>query len=238
MLRKMLKYIISLYLVIAGANVFAQEVKIGIDSTKDWKEYIPTGIRVGTDVISLVKTYRKSDYQEYNFQADIDLYRYFLTFEMGQMKRTLTSTNGVYEVEGRHFSVGPDINFLHNDPDKSVLFFGLRYASSTFSDKLDYTYQNPFYGEGEVSVANNNINANWMEMVGGLKVRLWKPIWLGYTARFKFGVDTFEQNELIPNYIPGYGRAQESVTWGFNYYILLRIPVRKAPPEKVIESGS
>ena len=66
-------------------------------------------------------------------------------------------------------------------------------------------------------------------MVTGLKVKIWKYLWLGYTARFKFGVDTFERNELIPHEIPGFGRADETVIWDFDYWLMFRIPIRKAP---------
>ena len=68
----------------------------------------------------------------------------------------------------------------------------------------------------ERSISNSSLTTNWGELVTGLKVKIWKVLWLGYTARFRFGADNFERNELIPHYIPGYGRADKTVSWAFN----------------------
>lgn len=227
----MLKYLISLVLLTIIPGAYAQGVKIAIDSVQG--KFIPTGIRVGADLIAFTKSLTRDDFKDYNLQADIDFYRYFLNLEYGLVERTFTAPDGIYNVEGSYFRVGPDINFLHRDPDRSALFFGLRYARGTFSDNLRYSVDDPFYGIGNSNASNSNLNTDWFEMVTGLKVRLLKTIWLGYTARFKFGVDTFERNALIPHEIPGYGRADETVTWGFNYYLIFRIPVRKDPYKEI-----
>lgn len=192
-------------------------------------KFIPTGLRVGAELIGLGKTVLNDDFHEYHVQADIDFYRYFLNFDYGVLEQTLTSENGLYNVEGSYFRVGPDINFLHQDPDRSALFFGLRYSQSKFSDQLEYSYDNQITDEGANTVSNTDLKATWYEMVAGMKVKVWKTVWLGYTARFKFSADTFENNQLIPYYIPGYGRAAEDVIWDFDYYLIIRIPVRKQP---------
>ncbi|UII33514.1 DUF6048 family protein [Fulvivirga ulvae] len=221
----MLRYLISIFLLTITTLTYAQKVKVQLDTTS--RRFIPTGIRVGGDLIGFGKTLRKDDYMQYDFQADIDFYRYFLNVEYGQMERTLENATATYKVEGSYFKIGPDINFLHRDPDQSALFFGLRYASTTFSDNLSFSYTNDTFGDGNSEISNNDLKADWFEMVTGMKVKMWKFIWLGYTARFMFGVDTFERNELIPNEIPGYGRADKTVSWGFNYYLIFRIPLRK-----------
>ncbi|MBL6444957.1 hypothetical protein JMN32_01460 [Fulvivirga sp. 29W222] len=223
----MLRYLISICLVTMASAAFSQKEKVQLDTTS--RRFIPTGIRVGADLIGFGKSFSKVDYKQYEFQADIDFYRYFLNVEYGQMERTLENSNSLYTVEGSYFKVGPDINFLHRDPDQSALFFGLRYATTTFSDELNFSYTNDVFGDGTSQISNTDLKADWFEMVTGMKVKMWKFIWLGYTARFKFGIDTFERNELIPHEIPGYGRADKNVSWGFNYYLIFRIPLRKGP---------
>ncbi|GAA0891592.1 DUF6048 family protein [Fulvivirga kasyanovii] len=223
----MLRYLISIFLLTIATASFAQKVKVQLDTTS--RRFIPTGIRVGADLIGFGKTFSKDDYKQYEFQADIDFYRYFLNIEYGQMERTLENSTSLYNVEGSYFKIGPDINFLHRDPDQSALFFGLRYATTSFSDNLNFSYTNAAFGDGTSEISNHNLKADWFEMVTGMKVKMWKFIWMGYTARFKFGVDTFERNELIPHEIPGYGRADKKVSWGFNYYLIFRLPLRKGP---------
>jgi len=55
-------------------------------------------------------------------------------------------------------------------------------------------------------------------------------IWMGYTARFKFGLKNKGNGEMLPHDVPGYGRTDKDAYWGFNYQIFFRIPFRKMPP--------
>lgn len=223
----MLKYIISISLIFTATLSFGQKDSVRVKAPKEKGRFIPNGIRIGTDLVSIAKSSLKEDYKEYQLQADIDFYRYFLNVGFGTLEQTLRNESGDYTVEGKYFRVGPDINFLHRDPDKSALFFGVRYSFTTFSDRLNYSYENPFFGDGINTVSNTDLKANWFEMVTGMKVKMWKMVWLGYTARFKFAVDTFENNDLIPTVVPGYGPADEKSAWAINYYLIIRIPVRK-----------
>ena len=223
----MYKFLTSISLILLSSALYAQKLVYEPDTTK--ARFIPTGIRIGADAIGLTKSFVKDDYKQYEFQADIDFYRYFFNVEYGRMERSLINTQGNYQLQGSYFRLGPDINFLYKDPDKSALFFGLRYAFNNFSDQLTYTYTDAIYGDGEGTAANKDIKADWFELTTGMKVKILKVFWLGYTARFKFGVDTFERNALIPYEIPGDGRADKRSTWGFNYYLIFRLPLRKDP---------
>ena len=230
-------YLISVFLIIGVvSHSQGQTVTVSPDSIKG--KFIPTAVRFGTDAISIVQNFTKDDFTEYNFSLDVDFYRYFFVVEYGQLDQTLTndSDNATYTVDGRYFRFGPEINFLKKDPEQNALFFGFRYAFSNFSDELDFTVNNGFFGDLDQRVTNDNINASWFEMVAGLKVKIWKNVWFGYTARFKFGADDFENNELIPNIIPGYGLAEETVAWDFNYWIAYRFSFREKPAP-VIQIG-
>jgi hypothetical protein len=46
-----------------------------------------------------------------------------------------------YSNQGTYMRFGADINLMHDDPHDNVAFFGLRYASSSFNDQLDYDHQ-------------------------------------------------------------------------------------------------
>lgn len=222
------EYLISLLLLLGSIGVTtAQEIVISQDSVKT--NFRPTGVRIGTDVLSIIQNLAKDDFTEYNFSVDVDFYRYFFNIEYGQLKQGFMTDgdNAVYSVDGRYFRFGPEINFLKKDPDKNALFLGFRYAFSNFSDELDFTIDNEFFGSSDKMLQNSDLRASWLEIVAGLKVKMWKNLWFGYTARFKFGVTNFEKNELIPHLVPGYGLAEETVAWDFNYWIAFRIPVRK-----------
>ncbi len=220
--------LINLILLLGALGSQAQELVIHPDSVKG--KFIPTGVRFGTEAINIVRTFTEEDVTEFTFTADIDFHRYFLNVEWGRLDRTRQNDMGhQYEISGSYFRIGPEVNFLKKDLEKNALFFGLRYAWTTFDDELRYTSPSGFYPNEENIISNTGLRASWYEMVTGIKVKIWKYLWLAYTARFKFGVDTFERNDLIPHEIPGYGRADEVVMWDFDYWIMLRIPIRKTP---------
>ena len=77
---------------------------------------------------------------------------------------------------------------------------------------------------------NSDLKAGWGELTTGLRVKMWKFFWMGYTARYKFGLNEKKSGEFSSYDIPGYGKTENQSTWGFNYQILFRIPIRKAKP--------
>lgn len=222
--------IISLFVCFSSS---AQNEDIVPDTVKG--KFIPSGIRVGFDLISFgqdivekgIQAFSGDGFNELHFTADIDFYRYFLNIEYGIYNRQWTRTDGFYINTGDFYKIGPDINLLHRDPDASALFFGLRYAWANFSDEVVYNTESEFWGSGGNRVSNDDLSADWFELTTGLKVKLTRILWLGYTARFKFSVDTFEGRQLIPHWIPGFGRADERTWWGLDYWLIIKIPFKK-----------
>jgi hypothetical protein len=190
-------------------------------------KFMPTGIRLGTDVISVIRTLTVESFGGYEFSADVDFYRYFLTLEAGRWERDLKTETDTYANSGNYFRVGMDVNFLKGDPDKNMFFIGARYGKGTFSENLSIEKMDPVWGVITESYANDNSKASWLELTTGLRVKMWKHFWMGYTARYKFGLSTKETTNMIPHEVPGYGRTDKESTWGFNYQVLFRIPLRK-----------
>ena len=199
-----------------------------VDSVKQKKDYRPTGIRVGTDLFALVKSSYDETFKGWEVNADVDFYRYYFAVDYGYWARTYEADDGNYSNNGMYWRVGADVNFLTKDPDKNMFFFGLRYGSSTFSEDLVLEKIDPVWGPINTTLTNSNINAHWFEITTGLRVKIWKMIWLGYTARLKFGLKIEETPDMLPQDVPGYGRADEESYWGFNYQIFVRLPIRKA----------
>ncbi len=193
--------------------------------------YIPTGIRIGTDVISLFKTQFQSDFSGWEVNGDIDFYRYYLALEYGSWSRSFASDSGDYKNDGTYWRAGIDVNFLTKDVDRNMFFIGARYARSNFSEDLSIYALNKFTGTYEnLHYYHSGVNARWFELTAGLRVKIWKVIWMGYTARFKFGLRHDDMPDIIPSDVPGYGRTNKDSYWGFNYQVFIRIPVRKQPP--------
>lgn len=240
----MLRYLISLCLIFFSLGVGAQIVSDTTgsetpqaprprrDTIQIDHKYLPTGIVLGADILNGAKSFLKDDVDWFNFMATVDFWRYEFSVDYGRESRSMKNEISAYETEGSYFKFGPNVNFMFTDPDLSSLFIGLRYATNTFSDKLIYSSTDPVWGDQEDILENNSLNAKWFELVGGLRVKLFRAVWMGYTSRFKFGVDSFSDANLIPNYLPGYGRADLQSTWEFNYWLIIRIPISQPDPKR------
>ena len=216
---------------VANDAADSTDTRVSGDTIKlTWNDYKPTGVRFGTDLIAIAKSQYVKGFSGWEVNGDVDFYRYYLVADYGMWRRDYISDSSSYSNNGRYFRAGVDVNFLKKDPDRNMLFFGIRYGRGNFSETLSTIVKDSLWGTYERSYNNDKARAGWFELTGGLRVKMWKFIWLGYTARFKFGLYTRNTSIMLPFDVPGYGHSDKTSTWGFNYQILIRIPVRKAPP--------
>jgi hypothetical protein len=194
------------------------------DSTRVFQK--PTGIRLGTDLIALGKTIANSSLSGWEVNADVEMGRFYPTLDYGRWSRELPITNGNYTNAGRYFRIGVDINFLMKDPDKNMFFLGARYGRSRFKEEVVYEYSVDGFGDFIKEASNNSARAGWMELTAGLRVKIWKQFWMGYTARFKFLPSVKNDSELETYEIPGYGLTFKNSYWGFNYQVFWTIPFK------------
>ena len=64
-------------------------------------------------------------------------------------------------------------------------------------------------------------------MVSGLKIRVVKQLYLGFTIRYKLFMSVKNVEEFKPYYVPGFGKNISTSAFGFNYYVTYRLPFRK-----------
>lgn len=221
---------ISLLFLLGVGHVFGQQdsaKKKPVD-TLGFKKFIPTGVRIGTDAIALIKSSYDKTYTGWEVNLDADFYRYYFAFDYGSWGRTYTPDSGAYSNDGRYWRTGIDVNFLTKDPEKNMFFIGARYGHSTFSENLQITTSDTLWGSGVQNYHYSGLNAHWFELTTGLRVKMWRSIWMGYTARFKFSLKTDDSADMLASDVPGYGRADKESYWGFNYQIFFRIPIMRS----------
>lgn len=190
------------------------------------KDFKPTGIRFGTDVLSLIRNPVDDSFSGWEFSADVDFFRYYLVAETGHWQRNFSTDTEAYSNRGTYWRAGVDINFLKKDPERNMFFIGARYASGVFTENLTFAL-NGTWDSGTSTYANIDTKANWVELTGGLRVRVWRVLWLGYTARYKFALSTNEPSNMVPHDVPGYGKTDKKNSWGFNYQVLVRLPFKR-----------
>ena len=217
------------FLLLCGYGMVAQNDADTVRSDTVKNKYLPTGVRIGTDLISLVRTRTQSNFRGWEVNGEMDFSRYFLAIDYGTWSRNLNSDSTSYANTGDYWRGGIDVNFLRNDPDRNVFFLGARYGRSVFTESMDVVRVDPTWGILTDTFYHTNVHAWWLELTTGLRVKIWKVFWVGYTGRLKFALTTEASEEVLPYDVPGFGRSDKETTWGFNYYLMLRIPLRKAP---------
>lgn len=196
------------------------------EAARAQSDFSPSAVRIGTDIVAIGQTVLSPDKDLFEVNADVAFSKYFLTLDAGMDNIVRNGEDYTYENRGKYFRLGADINFMPNDPDNNVFFFGLRYGRSYFNDNLTVRSEDDIYGAYTLYSENTNLTARWFEMATGFKVRVWKAFFLGYTFRIKFSSKiNGATGNLTPYEIPGYGEAADPTEVGVNYQIFYRIPL-------------
>lgn len=141
-----------------------------------------------------------------------------------------------YTNVGTYWRLGFDYNLLHKTftDRRNALLLGFRYARANFSQEATYSaISTPWGFNGTPALPlfsetlSDRLNYRWMEMTTGLRVAVWKELYLGYTFRIKFAGQSGTPDRLLPNEIPGFGTVRSNVKLSFNYHIYYRIPLVK-----------
>ena len=242
-----MKFIFSISLFLISIACFAQEdrkiesdtLKITIDPNKQKinkekieRDFKPSAVNIGLDVLGLARTATSKGYSKFEAQADIDLDRYFFVIDLGHEESALSNGDFSSANSGNYFRAGVQVNMMPYNPNRNFFFVVLRYARSYFSDNIIYKNNFDKWGEKQLSFENEGLSARWLEMTMGMKVKVFERLYFGYTIRYKMAKKISSFEELIPGNIPGFGAADKSSNFGFNYYILYHIPFRDKPVPK------
>lgn len=203
--------------------IFLLSVQVSFAQSK----YLPSAIRIGTDVGAIGQSVFTPNKTRYEINADIDLDKYFLSVDLGRASSSYPEIASNYTTEGQYFRIGPDVNFLGKHPDHSVLFLGARYARSYFSEILTYTIDDELLGVIDRRNVNGDISGRWFELTAGMKVKIWQQFFIGYTFRVKFAGKVIGSQSFPTYEIPGYGRTENDTNFSAAYHIFYRLPFRK-----------
>ena len=192
----------------------------------DWR---PSAIRAGVDVFGLGKTAFVDGYNRQEVQGDIDFNKYFLVVDLGREAMDNSGDGFTHRTSGSFYRIGIDANLTPYNKNRDLVFFGLRYARATFSESLSFDYNNLYWGPDAVRVSNDNLGAGWIEAVFGMKVKVWKQFYMGYTFRGKFGNNIKGAQSLVPYAVPGYGVVTDGGAFSFGYHVYYRLAFRDKP---------
>jgi hypothetical protein len=257
----MLRSIFSLLLLLSF-TAFAQQDKKPQAKPADTvaKPAIPVkkdryGIRIGADLHRLSRSFYEDGFTGIELVADYRLTKkWYAAAELGNVKFTLDDTQVNFTTKGNYLKVGFDYNAYENWLDmENMIYVGFRYGISAFSQNLNSykIYQNsslddvndttttPVNYFDEVTVDTNRnysgLTAHWVELVGGVKAKLFNNIFLGFSVRLNSLISDKKPSDFDNLYIPGFNRTYDGKFGvGFNYTLSYLIPLYKkqaAPKE-------
>lgn len=184
------------------------------------------GIQIKADMVGLAQK-MVSDYGQYEAGVRVNLKdKYFPTLEVGLGEAdhhdivTLTS----YKSSAPYGKIGADFNIMKNKHDIYRLYLGFRYAYTSFKFDVDHPdIVDPVWG-GKTPFHGHDIKANyhWMELLLGIDAKIWGPLHLGWSARYKRRLH-YDNGELGNVwYVPGYGK-QGSTRLGGTFDIIIEL---------------
>ena len=122
----------------------------------------------------------------------------------------------------------------------SYLYAGLRYAFSSFKyDVSTLPVQDPIWGGaignpgleddywgGSIPFDHPGMKASvqWLEIVLGVKVRIYKNFNMGWSVRMKYKTKASIGEYGNPWYVPGYGKFKSN-NMGLTYSIIYKLPL-------------
>jgi hypothetical protein len=223
----MLKSFINIFFLFFTVIIFSQEK---VNDTIKYKDRY--GLRVGIDIVAPVYSLFDDDRKGLEFVADYRVSkRFFIATEFGYLENTDQEDFFNYTTNGQYIKVGADFNAYKNWIGmENVIVVGLRYAFSAFDQTLnEYTINaDPFLPEKTVTTSTkyDNLNAQWIEFVLGIKVEVMHNIFLGFSFRGNKLISSKEPDNFKNLFIPGFNKVfLNDNGFSFNYTISYLIPI-------------
>lgn len=188
---------------------------------------------VGVDLWDPLMRIFGQSYGMVGFSAEINLHnRYIPVVEVGLGNASSTPSNQNYTYHvglSPYFRIGANYNFLYNSNPDYQFVAGIRYGWSRFSYQLrDVLITDGYWGQQEtVDFPSQISSVSYINVLFGLRVKIWKPISMGWNVRFRAILHETEQPGGQPWYIPGYGARNGIITGSFSVFYTFSLGGKK-----------
>lgn len=219
-----LKSIFSILLFTAALGSHAQLIN------RTEEKPLTSGIRVGVDLAKYI--FQVVEPAITGFEASVDYEvrpNYFIALEGGYEKASPQNENYEYFLDGYYGRVGFDYDLLKNTDDLDILFVGMRYGLSRYTQSAGNIEITNYWGTAIRDIPEERLTTHWAEVVLGMKTELFfaKNIFIGWTARGRFFIDGNDFEVMQPFTIPGYGREEKKLSVGVTWSVFYNIPINR-----------
>jgi len=187
----------------------AQSEKKMIPLQKDSVAFF-RGVAAMVDIVGPLQL-ALGDYGQYEAGVRINLKdKFFPVAEIGYGKADAedAATRVSYKTSAPYGRIGMDFNLLKNKHSANRVYGGLRYAYTNYKfDIFCPGVTDPTWGESAEFKANGvECYYHWLEFVFGLDTKIWGPVRLGWSARYKRRLFHEEGGMGRSWYVPGFGK--------------------------------
>lgn len=127
-----------------------------------------------------------------------------------------------YKTSAPYFRIGIDKNLLKDKHGKNRLYGGLRYAYTSYKvDIFKPMYEDPTWKwETVFDVRDASCYYHWLEAVIGIDAKIYGPLHLGWSVRYKRRIAHSKPSFGNTWYVPGFGSDDDTKLGGtFNVII-------------------
>lgn len=182
--------------------------------TDEPKTSLINGIEVSVDAVGPAML-TLGDYGQYEAALRLNLRdKYFPIIELGIGKSDYEddATQISYSTSAPYGKIGCDFNVLKNKHDIYRVYVGLRYAYTSYKYDMGHPgVTDPVWGDtADYSIKDEKCSYHWAEAVFGVQAKIWGPIHLGWSARYRKRLTADEGENGKSWYVPGYGKSDKS----------------------------
>ncbi|MBQ9656594.1 MAG: hypothetical protein IJV38_11340 [Prevotella sp.] len=202
---------VSLLLLFTATTAQAQlkMFKVEKDSIPFFRGFAVSFDLVGAAMMML------SDHGEYEGALRINLHdQWFPIVEAGigranHEKDVVTSI--MFKTSAPFFRIGMDWNVLRKKHGPNRLYAGFRYAFTYYNvDIIRENLPDPVWlSTAGFGVRDHRCHMHWLELVFGIDAKIYGPLHLGWSARYKRPIHHDEGGIGNPWYVPGFGTGSD-----------------------------
>jgi hypothetical protein len=185
------------------------------------------GMAVSFDLVGAAQL-MLSDHGQYEAALRVNLHdQYFPIVElgMGDARHNDDAVTGIcYSARAPYFRIGGDVNIMNKKHTGNRVFFGIRYGFTNYKATITRPgLKDPVWQwDVDYNISGESRSQHWGEVIFGLDARIFGPVHIGWTGRYRF---RFSHNDGTMGkswYVPGYG-LQDSSTLGYGFYLAIDI---------------
>jgi hypothetical protein len=194
-------------------------------------------VSVGVNIFDGIMLLAGQKHASFDAWAELSLHNWIQpVVEFGVGFADNTPEDGNFHYKGKpsfYGKIGANYNFLYKSSPDYQVHFGLRAGYSSFAyDITDITINSSYWDQSNrFSILNQRAHAFYGEVLGGIKVKIYKNFSMGWDVRYRFKFKATDGSNSSPWFIPGYG-TKSPLSASFS--LIYTFPIDRTKKEKTV----